>query len=316
MSNECCQTITVEDEPSPYCTFGCWDWGAACLVDENRHLSTKPACIRDEYFYDVFPQGVVIGDPGRYTATWTSPEAIEVYGCGYGIPWPLRRNYVDPERNELGVLAGQIMTLKLNREFSCAGYLESLGYGGPDACYGNFVIPDSVLYFNGLTVDEFLEVADQGVAGNTAAVRAYGANIDHLWATATYLNYLFSDCGGQAVQSPPDPDAEAEQEGEDEPEHVHGPLPERLDLTARPNPLSVGTTLRLALPMEAEISLDIYDVQGRKVKTLVSGGMNAGYYSADWNGTDDTGNRVGSGVYFCRLSVNGRQMIMRKLMKL
>ena len=200
VSNECCQTITVEAEPDPYCTFACWDWGTTCLEDENRAISTKPACIRDEYFYDVFPQGVVIGDPSLYTATWTSPEAVEEYGCGYGIPWPMRRNYVDPERNELGVLAGEILALRLNREFSCAGYLASLGYGGPDACYGTFVIPDSVLYFGGLTVDRFLEVADQGVAGNTAAVRAYGANIDHLWTTATYLNWLYSDCGGQFLQ--------------------------------------------------------------------------------------------------------------------
>jgi hypothetical protein len=315
VSNECCQTITVEAEPDPYCTFACWDWGTTCLPGDNEDISTKPACIRDTYFYDVFPEGVVIGDPSRYTATWTSPEAVEAFGCGYGIPWPLRRNYVDPERNELGVLAGEILALRLNREFSCAGHLSSLGYG-PDACYGQFVIPDSVLYFGGLTVDQFLEVADQGVAGNTAAVRAYGANIDHLWATATYLNWLYSSCNGQFIQSaaptgPPD-----DPEDEDTGEPVSEVLPERMELTVRPNPLDAGTRISLALPKDADVSMDIYDVQGRKVRTLMSGHLSAGYHATDWNGSDEHGNRVGAGVYFCRLRVNGRPMLMQKLMKL
>jgi hypothetical protein len=315
-SNECCQTITVEAEPSPYCTFACWDWCAACLGGENEDISTKPACIRDEYFYDVFPGGVVIGDPSRYTARWTSPEAVEEFGCGYGIPWPLRRNYVDPERNELGVLAGEILALRLNREFSCEGYLSSLGYGGPDACYGDYVIPDSVAYFGGLTIDEFLDVADQGVAGNTAAVQAYGANINHLWATAVYLNWLYSDCGGQFVQSDSPPNLISGEDTDEVVEPVDQPLPGRLELTVRPNPLTAGTTINLALPTAADISLDIYDVQGRKVATIMSGGLAAGCHTADWNGSDQVGNPVGSGVYFCRLRLDGRPILMQKLMKL
>ena len=167
-----------------------------------------------------------------------------------------------------------------------------------------------------LTVDEFLAVADQGVAGNTAAVRAYGANIDHLWATATYLNWLYSDCGGQILVSPAPPEPPDDSEGEETAEPVGEMLPERLDLTARPNPLKAETTIRLALPAAADVSLDIYDVQGRKVTALMSGNMAAGYHTRDWNGSDEYGNRVGAGVYFCRLRINGRPMLMQKHMKL
>jgi hypothetical protein len=315
ISEECCQTITMEAEPAPFCTFTCWDWGTSCLPGDNEEYSTQPACIRDEYFYDIFPQGVVIGVPGLRTARWTSPAAIERFGCGYGIPWPLMRNYVDPTRTELGVLAGEILALRLNREFSCAGYLGSLGYFSPEACYGDFVIPDSVRYFGGLTVDEFLALADQAIAGNTAAIRAYGANIDHLWMTASYLNWLFSDCGGRFVRSTPP--LLSDHPGSDESaDPTDSPLPERLELTVRPNPLQAGTTIRLALPSRAEVSLDIYNVQGRTITTLINGPLDGGYYSVDWNGSDSHGNRVGSGVYFCRLRIDGRPVLMHKLMKL
>jgi hypothetical protein len=315
VSNECCQTIIMEAEPDPYCTFECRDWGADCLGGENEGIPTRPACIRDEFFYDVFPEGVVIGDPNLYTATWTSPEAVERFMCGYGIPWPLRRNYLNPQRHELGVLAGEILALRLNREFSCAGHMIGLGYG-PDACYGSFVIPDSILYFSGLTVDEFLAVADQGIAGNTAAVRAYGANIDHLWSMATYLNWLYSSCNGQFLQSPAPPGLASEPESEKPDEPVAEVLPERLELAVRPNPLMSGTTINLALPAGADVSMDIYDVQGRRVTVLLSGRLTAGYHTTEWNGSDEHGNRVGSGVYFCRVRIDGQPMLMQKLMKL
>jgi hypothetical protein len=172
------------------------------------------------------------------------------------------------------------------------------------------------LYFGGLTVDEFLEVADQGVSGNTAAVRAYGANIDHLWATATYLNWLFSACGGQFLQAPAPAEQAKDSDKDGTGEPVGERVPDRLELTVRPNPLRDGTSISLALPAGADVSLDIYDVQGRKVMTLMSGPMTAGYHNTDWNGSDEHGNRVGSGVYFCRLRIDGRAMLMQKLMKL
>jgi hypothetical protein len=147
-------------------------------------------------------------------------------------------------------------------------------------------------------------------------VRAYGANIDHLWATAAYLNSLFSDCGGQFLRSTGRLEPSGETGGEDVVEPASTPLPERLELTVRPNPLQSGTNIRLALPVAGEVSLDIYDVQGRKVAALMNGGVAPGYYDTYWGGSDDNGTRVGSGVYFCRLSIDGQPMLMQKLMKL
>jgi hypothetical protein len=71
---------------------------------------------------------------------------------------------------------------------------------------------------------------------------------------------------------------------------------------AFPNPSgSDAVGISYSLPEEAKVSLVVYDVRGRKVKTLVSGSENPGLRSVSWNGRDDTGKPVSGGVYFYRL---------------
>ena len=84
-------------------------------------------------------------------------------------------------------------------------------------------------------------------------------------------------------------------------------LPEALPTRARllaasPNPFNPKTTLRFELPAAAMVELTVYDTQGRRVRTLLSGAtMPAGASAVDWDGRDDRGSQVGSGVYFYRL---------------
>ena len=83
-----------------------------------------------------------------------------------------------------------------------------------------------------------------------------------------------------------------------------------------PNPFNPATTIRFALPEPGEITLKIYDPSGRLVKTLVSSYMGAGYHNVIWNSTNDTGNRVASGLYFYELkSGNFRQVRKMLLLK-
>ena len=65
---------------------------------------------------------------------------------------------------------------------------------------------------------------------------------------------------------------------------------------AYPNPFNPVTNINFALPQSIDISLDIYDVNGRKVKSLISRNMDAGYYSVEWNAS-----QVASGIYFVKL---------------
>jgi len=82
-----------------------------------------------------------------------------------------------------------------------------------------------------------------------------------------------------------------------------------------PNPFNPTTTISFTLPEEARAALVIYDVNGRSVKTLADDVVGEGYHERVWDGTDQSGSHVGSGVYFCRLTAGGRTLT-RKLVLL
>jgi len=70
-----------------------------------------------------------------------------------------------------------------------------------------------------------------------------------------------------------------------------------------PNPFNPVTTIAFTVPADAmEIDLSIYNAAGERVATLASGEATPGRQSVVWNGHDDAGERVASGIYFVRLS--------------
>jgi hypothetical protein len=98
----------------------------------------------------------------------------------------------------------------------------------------------------------------------------------------------------------------------------HPAAPQRYALYQNaPNPFNPSTIIRYNVPNDgARIALTIYDVNGRLVRTLVDGVESSGERTASWNGTDEGGNPVASGVYFYRLNGPGfaetRKMILMK----
>ncbi|NIT60294.1 MAG: T9SS type A sorting domain-containing protein, partial [Aliifodinibius sp.] len=68
-----------------------------------------------------------------------------------------------------------------------------------------------------------------------------------------------------------------------------------------PNPFNAQTVIEYVLPVSGHITLKIYDITGRQVKVLVNGFKNAGAHTVTWNGTDDLGTVVSSGLYILRL---------------
>jgi hypothetical protein len=68
-----------------------------------------------------------------------------------------------------------------------------------------------------------------------------------------------------------------------------------------PNPFSSTTTIRYALPIDSNVSLKIYDITGRVVRTLVDGEQKAQYYTINWDGRANTGEKAASGIYFTRM---------------
>ena len=83
-----------------------------------------------------------------------------------------------------------------------------------------------------------------------------------------------------------------------------------------PNPFHATTRISFELPEKSKVVLDIFDIHGRKVRTLVDRTMIAGAYDATWDGTNEAGLKVSPGVYFCILrtgtiKLNRKIVLMR-----
>ncbi len=86
-----------------------------------------------------------------------------------------------------------------------------------------------------------------------------------------------------------------------------------------PNPFNPVTTISFTVPAESDgerVTLQVFDVAGRRVCTLVDEEMAGGRYGAVWDGTDEAGQPVSSGVYFYRMDVDGTSSAMRKMVLL
>jgi DNA-binding beta-propeller fold protein YncE len=70
-----------------------------------------------------------------------------------------------------------------------------------------------------------------------------------------------------------------------------------------PNPFNPATTIRFALPVSGFVTLRVYDVVGREVRTLVAGDRPVGMHAVEWDGTNDAGAPAATGIYFYRLDV-------------
>jgi len=83
-----------------------------------------------------------------------------------------------------------------------------------------------------------------------------------------------------------------------------------------PNPFNPATTISYSIPEQAFVKLCIYDINGTLVKTLYEGERQAGRYHRIWNGENNSGMKVGSGVYFYRILANSfaqtKKMILLK----
>jgi hypothetical protein len=76
----------------------------------------------------------------------------------------------------------------------------------------------------------------------------------------------------------------------------------------QPNPLRGNTSIRYALPLRGHVRLEVFDISGKKVRTLVNRIESAGKHSATWDGRDTSGNPVASGVYYYRLRMGGKTL--------
>jgi len=92
------------------------------------------------------------------------------------------------------------------------------------------------------------------------------------------------------------------------------PPPAAPALRAWPNPFNPSTSVSFSLSQPGRAQLAVYNVRGQRVRTLVDDPLPAGEHTAVWNGRDDAGRAVASGVYLLRLQVGGRAQTTKALL--
>ena len=81
-----------------------------------------------------------------------------------------------------------------------------------------------------------------------------------------------------------------------------------------PNPFNPSTTIRYGLAAESGVSVRVYNILGTQVRTLVQENQKPGYYTVRWEGCDDRGMAVSSGIYFVRVTVGGRSEVKKMVL--
>jgi hypothetical protein len=83
-----------------------------------------------------------------------------------------------------------------------------------------------------------------------------------------------------------------------------------------PNPFNPVTNINFQIPEKLKVTIEVFDIQGNKVKTLMNGELNAGYHKVSWNASNDFGDRQPSGLYFYSLQAGDffqtRKMLLLK----
>ena len=83
-----------------------------------------------------------------------------------------------------------------------------------------------------------------------------------------------------------------------------------------PNPFNPTTTIQYDLSENGFVEISIFNLKGQLVKSLINQNKNAGQHTIKWNGTDDNRNKVGSGLYFYKLNINGKIHTMKRCVML
>jgi hypothetical protein len=194
----------------------------------------------------------------------------------------------------------------LKSSFLSTATLEFVGSLEPSASVTTRLEPTSVMHSDSGEVVGRLGTSGVDVTGGAALVSYFNATPDSIGAERSWFLELEGSRSGTGSAGVVGANAHG----------VGAPEPVVFGMSQnRPNPFRQGTSLRLGLPVRARVSVIVYDLFGRRIRTLSDGELDAGYHTLDWNGADDSGRAVHPGVYLCRLKAGSRQ-VTRQMVRL
>ncbi len=83
-----------------------------------------------------------------------------------------------------------------------------------------------------------------------------------------------------------------------------------------PNPFNPSTTIEFSIQNDSKIDLSVYNIRGQKINTIIHNKFTKGSHSIIWNGNDEIGKSVSSGLYLYKLNINGKTEAVKKCLLL
>ncbi|MDP8287164.1 MAG: PKD domain-containing protein, partial [Candidatus Electryonea clarkiae] len=184
---------------------------------------------------------------------------------------------------------------------------DELGIFDGDICVGSaFIEDDELISLIASTDDPLTEEIDGFTEGNEMSFRFWDSSEDtviELTVTVISGDETFASLGTSVL------DLEIMTTGISD-----DPIPTVTKLDSNyPNPFNPETTINFSIKESGHVTLEIYNIKGQKVKTLVNDVKNAGYHSVVWDGTDDNRNPVSSGIYLYKMN-GGNQIMLKKML--
>ncbi len=276
------------------------------------------------------------GQPSLYIARWKLPPPPIPLDCGHQPGWNLISAPVVPSNDSVSALFPDATTSAF--DYTSGGYqvsptlAQGTGYwlrfpsSSTDTITGEPILQDTLPVLQGwnlvgsisnaVAVTAITSVPPGMVTSNFFAYNGGYTIADSIhpgsgyWVKVSGSGQLVLSSSGsapaqririvQTADAPPSPPNDGMTSGADRRKPARYALHQNY-----PNPFNPTTTIRYDLPVEAHVTLKIYDVLGEEVQTLVNGTEAAGYKSVEWNSTNKGGMALPSGVYFYRLEATG-----------
>lgn len=88
------------------------------------------------------------------------------------------------------------------------------------------------------------------------------------------------------------------------------------ELSNYPNPFNPSTTIEFSIQNDSNIDISIFNIKGQRINNLAQCEFKKGFHSIIWNGDDDSGKSVSSGIYYYKLKINGKAEVVKKCLLL
>jgi len=278
--------VTMTDSLGASGLFFLWakDDSAATFFVPTRYIATDIS--HDQPFI------WLLGPEGQSEFKLDSSNSSQVQALILSSPYPVVRTGLDPN----AVQAGQAHSLSVYPDDPLAGTNQVvIRYDDADLKLGDNLLGDE----SELTVYHWADATTgwQLLGGTVdTAENAIYASISETGVYAAFTTNIIT--------------------GVEDDEHGDN-LPYRFELSQNyPNPFNPVTTIEYSVPSRTDVTIEIFNVLGQKVRTLVNETKSAGSYRIEWSSTDESGRSVSTGVYLYRFQagdvVQSKKMLLLK----